>query len=178
MCLSSTRPGWPTPSPSTGSSGKYAATRPYVSDLKYERAELIGHWPADKAKAVLEIAAQAPFGPIGPHYPGIRSPVPEGATGEMTRLLAGAMADTFALPAPPKYHECFLSLVTAAPATLALIQRLPRTTARLEQELAGEYEALARFEVALHPRRGLVLCHALPFFASRPAERRVRGRRR
>jgi len=39
------------PPPSTGSSGKYAATRPYVSDFKYERAELIGHWPGDRAAA-------------------------------------------------------------------------------------------------------------------------------
>ena len=39
------------PPPSTGASGKYAATRPYVSDFKYERTELIGHWPADRAAA-------------------------------------------------------------------------------------------------------------------------------
>jgi mannose-6-phosphate isomerase-like protein (cupin superfamily) len=39
------------PPPSTGSSGKYAATRPYVADFKYERTELIGHWPAARAKA-------------------------------------------------------------------------------------------------------------------------------
>lgn len=39
------------PPPSTGSSGKYAATRPYVSDIKYERTELIGHWPAHQAQA-------------------------------------------------------------------------------------------------------------------------------
>lgn len=39
------------PPPSTGSSGKYAATRPYVADFMYERTELIGHWPAARAKA-------------------------------------------------------------------------------------------------------------------------------
>ena len=39
------------PPPSTGASGKYAATRPYVSDFKYERSELIGNWPAGKAQA-------------------------------------------------------------------------------------------------------------------------------
>ena len=39
------------PPPSTGTSGKYAATRPYVAQARYERAELIGQWPADKAKA-------------------------------------------------------------------------------------------------------------------------------
>lgn len=39
------------PPPSTGASGKYAATRPYVSDFKYERSELIGQWPAGRAGA-------------------------------------------------------------------------------------------------------------------------------
>lgn len=40
------------PPPSTGSSGPYARTRPYVSEPKYQRAELIGNWPAAQAGAV------------------------------------------------------------------------------------------------------------------------------
>lgn len=39
------------PPPSTGTSGKYAATRPYVAESTYTRHELIGHWPARKAEA-------------------------------------------------------------------------------------------------------------------------------
>jgi len=39
------------PPPSTGTSGAYAATRPYVAVPKYERGELIGHWPAQQAEA-------------------------------------------------------------------------------------------------------------------------------
>lgn len=39
------------PPPSTGSSGKYAATRPYVAEPRYERSELIGHWPTGQAEA-------------------------------------------------------------------------------------------------------------------------------
>jgi quercetin dioxygenase-like cupin family protein len=39
------------PPPSTGSSGKYAATRPYVSECKYERRELVGNWPGGRAGA-------------------------------------------------------------------------------------------------------------------------------
>lgn len=39
------------PPPSTGSSGKYAATRPYVAQSRYERGELIGRWPAAMAEA-------------------------------------------------------------------------------------------------------------------------------
>lgn len=33
------------PPPSTGTSGKYAQTRPYVSDWRYDRAEMIHNWP-------------------------------------------------------------------------------------------------------------------------------------
>jgi mannose-6-phosphate isomerase-like protein (cupin superfamily) len=40
------------PPPSTGSSGKYAATRPYVAESRYERTEFIRHWPAGQAKAL------------------------------------------------------------------------------------------------------------------------------
>jgi Family of unknown function (DUF6445) len=76
-------------------------------------------------QAVLAIAARAPFGLIGPHYPGIRSPVPQDAIGEMIESLSQSLTAAFALPGPPRFHECFLSLVTVAPAALQLIQRLP-----------------------------------------------------
>lgn len=39
------------PPPSTGSSGKHAATRPYVSAPTYERASLLGRWPLARAEA-------------------------------------------------------------------------------------------------------------------------------
>lgn len=39
------------PPPSTGSSGKYAQTRPYVAAPVYERSGLIGQWPAARAEA-------------------------------------------------------------------------------------------------------------------------------
>ena len=39
------------PPPSTGSSGKYAQTRPYVAEPRYERAELLHRWPAARAEA-------------------------------------------------------------------------------------------------------------------------------
>lgn len=39
------------PPPSTGSSGAYAKTRPYVAEPRYQRTELIGHWPARQAEA-------------------------------------------------------------------------------------------------------------------------------
>jgi quercetin dioxygenase-like cupin family protein len=39
------------PPPATGSSGKYAATRPYVETPRYERRDLIGQWPGARAAA-------------------------------------------------------------------------------------------------------------------------------
>ncbi len=39
------------PPPSTGTSGKYAQSKPYVSAPKFERRELIGQWPASRAEA-------------------------------------------------------------------------------------------------------------------------------
>ena len=42
------------PPPSTGSSGKYAQTRPYVAVPKFERTNLIGQWPAMQGKGLAE----------------------------------------------------------------------------------------------------------------------------
>jgi mannose-6-phosphate isomerase-like protein (cupin superfamily) len=37
------------PPPSTGSSGAYAKTRPYVADFRYDGGEVLGRWPMDRA---------------------------------------------------------------------------------------------------------------------------------
>lgn len=39
------------PPPATGSSGKYAATRPYVETPRYDRPDLVGQWPMARATA-------------------------------------------------------------------------------------------------------------------------------
>ena len=39
------------PPPSTGTSGKYAQSKPYVDKPSYERAQLIGNWPMHRAEA-------------------------------------------------------------------------------------------------------------------------------
>lgn len=39
------------PPPSTGTSGKYAQTKPYVGDSKFSRNHLVGNWPAGRADA-------------------------------------------------------------------------------------------------------------------------------
>lgn len=51
------------PPPSTGSSGPYARTRPYVAVPRYERAELIGDWPMGRqgaeARASIRVLREA-----------------------------------------------------------------------------------------------------------------------
>lgn len=76
-------------------------------------------------EAVRAIAARAPFAPIGPHYPGLRSPVPQAAIAPLLDPLADCLTATFSLPDRPQFDECFLSVVTLAPSELAPIQRLP-----------------------------------------------------
>jgi hypothetical protein len=76
-------------------------------------------------EAVRDIAAQSPFAQHGPHYPGIRAPVPRGACDVLIDPLRPLLVQTFNLPCPPEYHECYLSLVTTSPQDLQPIQRLP-----------------------------------------------------
>jgi Family of unknown function (DUF6445) len=76
-------------------------------------------------EAVRAIAARAPFQAIGPHYPGVRSPVPAAALSGMIGALSDRLIADFSLPSPPGLFECYLSVVTQPAAALQPIQRLP-----------------------------------------------------
>lgn len=76
-------------------------------------------------EAVVAIAAKHAYRPIGPFYPGVRAPVSEAVAMELVAPLADTLAEIFGLAAPPRYFECYLSVVTTAPGDLAPIQRLP-----------------------------------------------------
>jgi len=71
------------------------------------------------------LAGRLDYGRIGPHYPGLRAPVPPGAAEAMRGELEGVLATTFDLDPVPPVFECCFSLVTTAPEALAPIQRLP-----------------------------------------------------
>lgn len=75
--------------------------------------------------AVVSIAARHAYRPIGPFYPGVRAPVSQAAAMPLVAPVMDALTDSFGLTAAPRYFECYLSLVTAAPGALAPIQRLP-----------------------------------------------------
>ncbi len=72
-----------------------------------------------------DFAAERPFEPMGPHYPGLRYPLPAEGVMPMLRGLEQHIADAFELTRAPRFREAFFSLVTTAPKDLTLIQRLP-----------------------------------------------------
>lgn len=76
-------------------------------------------------EAVVAIAARHSYRPIGPFYPGIRAAVSEAVAMDLVAPLTEALVATFGLVTPPRYFECYLSVVTTAPGELAPIQRLP-----------------------------------------------------
>jgi hypothetical protein len=81
----------------------------------------------DDPDAMIDLAANGPtFGPMGPYYPGIRSPFPNDHLPSLLAPLARI------LPLTPDFsrgsmglRECSFSLVTTKPQDLMPIQRLP-----------------------------------------------------
>lgn len=74
---------------------------------------------------VRAIAARHRYTPIGPFYPGVRAAVSAQIAMPLVAPILGQLQQVFALERTPQYFECYLSLVTAAPAELDPIQRLP-----------------------------------------------------
>ena len=68
-------------------------------------------------------AVASRFAPIGPHYPGIRSPIAPAMANGLRDAIVPLMGDTFG-PVPPVL-EAYFSIVTTPPDRLAPIQRLP-----------------------------------------------------
>ncbi len=88
------------------------------------------------ADAVVEIAARHRFGTYGAFYPGIRAGVSEKISMPLVEPLLERLVEVFALPRPPRFRECYLSVVTHAPAELAPIQRLPHFDGTERERLA------------------------------------------
>ena len=88
------------------------------------------------ADAVVEIAARHRFGTHGPFYPGIRAAVSEKIAMPLVEPLLERLIEVFALPRPPLFRECYLSVVTHAPAELSPIQRLPHFDGTERERLA------------------------------------------
>ncbi len=70
-------------------------------------------------------AAGERFVPIGPYYPGVRAHVERGLAEALRAALVPVVKEAFALDPVPPLVDCFYSIVTTPPTTLAPIQRLP-----------------------------------------------------
>jgi mannose-6-phosphate isomerase-like protein (cupin superfamily) len=87
------------PPPATGTSGKYAATRPYVAVPRYERTDLIGHWPARApAHNTIRVLREADrLWSLDPACPGVLTGI-VASTDQLTagsiRLTPGARSST------------------------------------------------------------------------------------
>ncbi len=88
------------------------------------------------SERVIEIAAQHKYRPMGEFYPGIRAGVSERIAMPLVDPLLPMLQEVFALDRPPRYRECFLSVVTKRPDNLAPIQRLPHFDGLEDSRLA------------------------------------------
>ncbi|MDT0507653.1 DUF6445 family protein [Novosphingobium sp. MMS21-SN21R] len=79
----------------------------------------------DDPHRVVAIAAQHDFTAIGPFYPGLRAAVSERIAMELVRPLLPELEVTFGLALPPRFLECYLSLLTTPSERLQPIQRFP-----------------------------------------------------
>jgi Family of unknown function (DUF6445) len=80
----------------------------------------------DDPDALIDLAANGPeFTPIGPYYPGIRSPFPEAQLPNLLSPLSAILRDNFGYGSSFGVRECSFSLVTTPPQDLMPIQRLP-----------------------------------------------------
>lgn len=98
------------------------------------RAERIGHQGTAVAvvddclaapEAAAALAASLGYSPIGPYYPGVRASLGPDVAAAFGAALGDIIADALSLEAARWAGDCFFSIVTARPESLAPIQRLP-----------------------------------------------------
>jgi hypothetical protein len=77
-------------------------------------------------EAMRAVAIDGPaFEPLGPYYPGIRSPFPDDQLDLLLSPLGPLLPRYFGYEGPAGLRECSFSLITTKPADLMPIQRLP-----------------------------------------------------
>ncbi len=74
---------------------------------------------------LIEDAAMLRLEPNGPHYPGLRAPVPKGMVAKLLAPVTDLIREVFGVDAGRGRRESWYSLVTTPPDRLAPIQRLP-----------------------------------------------------
>ncbi len=76
-------------------------------------------------EAAVALAASLGYAPIGPYYPGVRASLGADIAAAFGAALSEIIARALAIKAGRWAGDCFFSIVTAPPASLAPIQRLP-----------------------------------------------------
>ncbi len=76
-------------------------------------------------EALVTDACSRSFKPIGPYYPGLRSPADPNHLASAGELLESVLREVFGITRGVRLVECHYSLVTTPPDELAPIQRLP-----------------------------------------------------
>jgi len=97
-----------------------------IGRIGHEREPIavIDGFSSDPASLVEQAAVQA-FGPLGPHYPGVRAPAQASYLAERMDVLQDALTHVFGLAGGADLVECNFSLVTTRPDALRPIQCLP-----------------------------------------------------
>lgn len=102
------------------------APSPTIGRIGHEREPIvvIDGFSSNPA-ALVEQAAAKPFGPLGPHYPGVRAPLSAQYLSERMDLLQRLLAEVFGLRDGANLLECNFSMVTTPPEALSPLQCLP-----------------------------------------------------
>ncbi|MEQ9504799.1 MAG: DUF6445 family protein [Hyphomonas sp.] len=102
------------------------ALSPVIGRIGHEREPIviIDGFSSDPA-SLIEHAAGMSYTPLGPHYPGVRSPAKADYLGERMEVLQQVLTNVFGLVKGADLIECNYSIVTTPPAALTPFQRLP-----------------------------------------------------
>ena len=101
-----------------------------------EPVVVIGGALRDPAALIDEACARV-FRPIGPYYPGVRSPLRDEFAASALVAVTSVLRDHFGVSAPDWSIEGYYSMVTTPPAQLMPIQRLPHYDGVEDQRFAA-----------------------------------------
>lgn len=87
--------------------------------------------------AAIDFAATMPFTPIGPYYPGVRASLGAETASAFGAAFNAVIKEALGIAAAAWRGDCFFSVVTAPPARLAPIQRLPHFDGLEETRIAA-----------------------------------------
>lgn len=91
---------------------------------------------AGDPESLVDLAAEAVFIDVGSVYPGVRAPAPEPYVKSLLAATASLVTQVFGAPCPDELDLAAFSIVTAPPALLRPIQRIPHFDGPDEERIA------------------------------------------